>query len=289
MLSPDLEKQIRFFQEMELTEGLIYQKLAALSRNAHNREVLLRIAKEEQRHADFWQKLSPQPVSPNRWKVWSYLFIVRVLGLTFGIKFMEKIEASAEADYAAVSEAIPEAKSLIQEEVAHEKELIALIDEDRLKYVGSVVLGLSDALVELTGALAGLTFALPQGKWVAIAGFITGIAACLSMAASEYLSTQSEGGDKSPWKSAMYTGVAYFCTVVFLIFPYLMITNIYLALALTLINAVIVIFFFTFYVAVAKGLDFRKRFQEMLGICLGVAAVSFVIGFIVRKSIGVEI
>ena len=35
-----------------------------------------------------------------------------------------------------------------------------MLDEERLRYIGSVVLGLNDALIELTGALAGLTLAL---------------------------------------------------------------------------------------------------------------------------------
>lgn len=122
---------------------------------------------------------------------------------------------------------MPYAKSIVKDEDEHEKQLIDLIDEERLRYVGSMVLGLNDALVELTGALAGLTFALRNTHVVAMAGLITGVAASLSMAASEYLSTKSEEGAKNPLKASVYTGSAYVLTVLFLIFPYLFFTNLY--------------------------------------------------------------
>ena len=164
-----------------------------------------------------------------------------------------------------------------------------MIDEEKLKYVGSVVLGLNDALVELTGALAGLTFALSSARLVASAGAITGIAASLSMAASEYLSTKSEGGGKSPIKAAVYTGIAYTLTVAALILPYLLLSHLLISLGLMLIIAVVIIYAFTFYICVVKGLNFRKRFLEMLFISLGVAGLSFLIGLGVRVLLKVEV
>ena len=65
--------------------------------------------------------------------------------------------------------------------------------------------------------------------------------------------------------------------------------NLYLALSLTLINAIVVIFIFTFYISVAKDFQFKRRFWEMALISLGVAAVSFGIGVLVRIFIGVEV
>jgi VIT1/CCC1 family predicted Fe2+/Mn2+ transporter len=154
--------------------------------------------------------------------------------------------------------------------------------------VGSIVLGMNDALVELTGTLAGLTLALQSTRLIAMAGLITGIAASLSMATSEYLSTKSEGGEKDPIKALIYTGCAYVFTVFFLILPYLVLDNFYVCLASTIFNAIVVIFVFTFYVSVAKDLPFRKRFFEMVAISLGIAALSFGIGFIIRSFLNVE-
>ncbi len=130
---------------------------------------------------------------------------------------MEQGEQAAQVNYAAVAKEIPEAAKYQEDEDKHENQLIDMLDEERLQYAGSVVLGLNDALVELTGALAGLTLALQNVKLIALSGLITGIAASLSMAASEYLSTRSEKTSKQPVRAAIYTGIAYIITVTLLI------------------------------------------------------------------------
>jgi VIT1/CCC1 family predicted Fe2+/Mn2+ transporter len=155
--------------------------------------------------------------------------------------------------------------------------------------MGSVVLGLNDALVELTGALAGLTLALQNTQFIALTGLITGIAAALSMGASEYLSTKSEDTAQNPLKAALYTGSAYVVTVMILILPYLLLGNYYLCLLLTLTGAVLIIAFFNYYISVAKAVPFKKRFFEMAGLSLGVALFSFFIGFLIRLFLGVDV
>jgi VIT1/CCC1 family predicted Fe2+/Mn2+ transporter len=275
-------------QRNEVTEYIIYDKLSQVVKDEHNSSIIKQISLDELRHHDFWKQCTNQEVMPDMLKVWWYYLISRVLGITFGIKLMEKGEENAQVEYARICETIPDAEQIVEEEDKHEKQLIDMIDEERLRYVGSMVLGLNDALVELTGALAGFTLALQNTRLVAVTGLITGIAASLSMAASEYLSTKSEGGDKHPVKASIYTGGAYVLTVVFLVSPFLLFSNIFLSLGVTLFNAVVVIAFFTFYVSVAKDLSFRERFLEMAAISLGVAALSFGIGFLVRVAFGVE-
>lgn len=126
-------------------------------------------------------------------------------------------------------------------------------------------------------------------RLIAVAGLITGVAASFSMAASEYLSTKSEGGGQNPVKSALYTGFAYAATVVLLITPYFIFQNVYLALATALANAVLVIFVFTFYISIARDLSFKKRFLEMVGISLGVAVLTFLFGFFIRRVLHIEV
>ncbi|MEG2082956.1 MAG: rubrerythrin family protein, partial [Oscillospiraceae bacterium] len=75
---------------------------------------------------------------------------------------------------------VPEAAQISHEEEIHENALIEMLDEERLQYVGSMVLGLNDALVELTGTIAGMTFALMNTRLVALSGIITGVSATLS-------------------------------------------------------------------------------------------------------------
>jgi VIT1/CCC1 family predicted Fe2+/Mn2+ transporter len=120
-------------------------------------------------------------------------------------------------------------------------------------------------------------------------GLITGIAASLSMGCTEYLAIKSEESKKTPLKSALYTGSAYVITVIFLILPYLLISNVYVALGVMILNALIVIVLFNFYISVAKELSFTKRFLEMALLSLGVAAVSFGIGYLVRELLGIDI
>jgi VIT1/CCC1 family predicted Fe2+/Mn2+ transporter len=164
-----------------------------------------------------------------------------------------------------------------------------MIDEERLKYIGSVVLGLNDALVELTGTLAGLTFALQNARLVGVAGLITGIAASLSMGASEYLSTKAEGGEKNPLKASVYTGFAYVLAVIVLILPFLTLGNPFISLLIALAGAILLILVFTFYFSVVREVSFKKRFGEMVAISLGVAGLSFLIGLAVRQFLGIEI
>ena len=216
--------------------------------------------------------------------------ISKLFGITSGIKLMEKGEEKAQTTYEKISKTIPDAKDIAEDEDEHERQLLDLIDEERLRYVGSMVLGLNDALVELTGALAGFTLALQNTRIVAMTGLITGVAASLSMATSEYLSTKSVGeGAKNPLRAAVYTGFAYVLTVLLLIFPYLILANAYACLGLTMLDALLVIFLFTYYISVAKDLPFGKRFLEMALISLGVAGLTFAIGFLIRAFLNVEI
>jgi len=289
ILDKEAKKTILTAQRNEITEHFIYEKLSRSIKDPHNRNILERISSDELNHYNFWKKYTHEDVKPNKLKIWKYFLISRVFGITFGIKLMERGEEQAQATYEKISKFVPDAKSIVKDEDEHEKQLIDLIDEERLRYVGSMVLGLNDALVELTGALAGLTLALQNTRLIAMTGLITGIAASLSMAASEYLSTKSEDGGKNPFKSSVYTGSAYVLTVLFLIFPYLIFTNFYFCLGFTILNAVIVIFVFTFYVSVAKDISFRNRFFEMVLISLGIAALTFGIGFLIRMFLNVEI
>jgi vacuolar iron transporter family protein len=164
------------------------------------------------------------------------------------------------------------------------------MDKEVRQYLSSIVLGLNDALVELTGALAGLTLAFQNSNIILVSGFIVGFAASLSMAGSEYLSTKAELiRRRSPIRAASYTGFAYLLTVLLLLFPYLILSNVYYALLWALINAVIIIGWFTYYTSMDRKGTFRKKFIEMLIISLGVAALSFGVGYLLKMWVGVEI
>jgi VIT1/CCC1 family predicted Fe2+/Mn2+ transporter len=286
---PALISTLLALQKGEITEYHIYTRIAEMTGDARNRDVLTRIAQDELGHYTLWKKYTHQDVAPGTLRIWFYYLIARVFGMTFAIKLMEGVERRAQGYDQALVDRIPEIQEILTNEETHEKELIALIDEERLKYVGSVVLGLNDALVEFTGTLAGLTFAIQNTQIIAVAGLIMGVAASLSMGASEYLSQRSDGGQTDPFKASVYTGATYIVTVALLILPFLVLHNPYFALMFTLLGAVMVIFLFTFYISVAKGLPFWKRFAEMLTISFGIAAISFVIGIIIRTVLNINV
>jgi len=288
-LSEDVRKKIMVFQRIEITEHEIYKRLAVKINSPENAKIVAQIAQDELRHYEGLKKYSGQDVPPNWAAMWIFYLISRVFGFTFGIKLMERSEKGVQKDYDEITAAVPEAATFKHEEEIHEEKLVAMLDEERLRYAGSIVLGLNDALVELTGALAGLTLALQNEKLIALSGLITGIAASMAMAASEYLSTRSEDTERHPVRAAIYTGTAYFTTVIFLVLPYLLFANFYLDLGIALTTAVLIIAVFNYYISVAKDESFRERFFEMAGLSLSVAAVSFVVGFFIRKWLGVEV
>jgi VIT1/CCC1 family predicted Fe2+/Mn2+ transporter len=276
-------------QRGEITEHRIYTALADRASESGNRKVLEEIAAVEHGHYGFFRSLTGYDIAPDRVRIVLYLLVYHIFGITFTLKFMERGEKRAQKVYQNLLSVVPGLEEVLLDEERHEKALIILIDEQRLRYTGSIVLGLNDALVELTGTLAGLTLALQNTRVIAMAGLITGIAAALSMGSAEYLSTKSEGEGRNPVQAATYTLVAYIITVIFLVAPYLIFSSFYLALAVTILNAIIVIVVFTFYISVTRDLDFRGRFLEMAGISLGVAALSFIMGILVRILLHVDV
>jgi vacuolar iron transporter family protein len=289
MITPELKKKILKAQGNEITEHFIYHRLAAKGKDKARSEILERISQDELAHSNFWKSITGQDVPPDRGKISFYVWLSKLLGLTFSLKLLENGEGLAQDGYAELKGVGPYVDKIIKEEEEHEIKLIDLIDEERLVYISSVVLGLNDALVELTGALVGFSLALQKTHLVAVVGSITGIAASLSMAASEYLSTKQEDTRKSPIKASVYTGIAYVVTVAVLISPYLLLENIFICLGLVLFVALLIIFVFTYYISVAKGLNFKARFLEMAGISLGVAAINFLIGIAIRIWLGIEV
>lgn len=288
-LSPKERAMIRQSQKQEITGHHIYRIIAAQQkRNPENQAVLNRIADDEMKHYNWLKKLSGGDVSPSRCQIFMYSLTSKILGPTFAIKLLEKNEERAQKNYGHF-ENLPQIKDIMADEERHERELIDMVSEERLNYMGSVVLGLNDALVELTGALAGLTFALQNPQLIALTGSITGIAAAFSMAASEYLSTKSEANGKKALKASWYTGVAYIFTVLFLILPFLLLDNIYISLGLTLGVAAFIIAAFNYYYAIVKDEKFGARFTEMILLSFGVAALSFGVGWALRHFMGIEV
>jgi len=289
-INPQAMEMLLKRQKDEVTGEIIYENLAKREKNPQNKETLYKMAKDEGEHAEVWFSYTKQIVKPDRLKIFLYSIMSWILGFTFVLKLIQKGEQIAQSEYEILGKQIPDALNIAVDERVHERALIDMLDEERLQYVGSMVLGLNDALVELTGTIAGLSFALADTRLVALSGIITGVSATLSMTASNYLAERSDG-NKNAFKSSLYTGIAYLVTVVLLVLPYLLFPRTFYipALFTMLVTVVLIIFVFNYYISVAKDLPFVKRFGEMAGISLSVALISFIIGLLVKYFLGIDI
>lgn len=273
------------FQKDECNATEIYKRLSNMAKTEGNKAVFLDMSKEEAAHYDFIAGYTGRHFTYNKFKVVFICTLARIFGLMFTMKLLEKDEKLTVGAYSQNDKLAAFAKT----EDKHENALLDMIDERFLKYMGSIVLGLNDALVEFTGALAGYTLALGNNNMVALTGSITGIAAALSMGSSEYLSTKSDGGDRHhALSSAIYTSIAYLFTVFVLILPYILIPQPVIASAVMLALAITIIALFNFYYSTVRNESFRKRFGEMAAISLSVALLSFVIGYLLKEFTGIE-
>ena len=278
-------KEFINFQQDECNAVEIYRRLGVRAKLESNRKVLLEMSREEAAHYEYIASFTGKQLTYNKWNVFIICMLAYLFGLMFVLKLLEKNEGVAASAYAGNETLAAFAKT----EDKHEEILLNMIDERHLKYMGSIVLGLNDALVEFTGALAGYTLALSNCALVALTGSITGIAAALSMGSSEYLSAKSDGEDRQhALHSAAYTCFAYLITVFLLIAPYIWISQPLVASTVMLILAIIIIAGFNFYYSVVRNEKFHKRFGEMALISFSVALLSFVIGYLLKEFTGIE-
>ena len=279
---------------MEATEAEVYRRLARMQKDPVNRSILEGIGLEEERHEAVIENMTGEKVNADMGKVRRQIMLARLFGFTFSVKMMESTEQDAAAEYRELG-----LDDIADEEEAHEENMIGMLDEERLRYSGSVVLGMSDALIELTGALAGLTFALQSLNLVALAGLVTGIAAAFSMGASEYLSSSAEKKSESAVRAAFFTWISYLITVLLLVSPYLLLTAEspdfhglephVQALLYTFAIGLLIVAVFNFYVSVVEEVSFSSRFMEMAGILGVVSLISYGIGILLRGMLGVEV
>ncbi|MBF0619276.1 MAG: VIT1/CCC1 transporter family protein [Candidatus Omnitrophica bacterium] len=289
MFTDDIKKRLLKAQKNEITEYVVYKELSGIVKNEKHSQILRSIAEDELAHYGYFKKMTGMDCKPDGMKAFYFVTISRFFGLNFGLKLMEQGEDLAQDDYAALKTGAPGIEHVMQDEERHENALIDMIDEDSLKYTSSVILGLNDALIELTATVAGFTLALQNTKLIGMLGLITGIAAAMSMAASEYLATKHDEEDKDPVKACLYTGISYIGVVAVLVMPYFLFTNIFVSLILTILLAVLTIFVFTFYVSVSQEHEFKSKFIEMAVLSVVIAGITFLIGLAARTVFGISV
>jgi len=277
-------------QQNEINDYTIYKALALFQKDEKNKKIFEKIAKDEKSHYDFWVKITNKQLHPQNLIVWWYIFLVKIFGTSFALKSLERRENGAEEFYKELFEIYPESKKIYEQETQHELELIDMLNDKKLLYAGAIVLGMNDALVELTGTLSGLAFAFDKSLTVGLTGLIMGIAASLSMAGSAYFEAKENPSEEiNPLIYSLYTGVSYILTTAILVIPFFIFDLIIESLILMFICAFLAIVSYNFYISVAKNLSFTKRVLQMSAITFGVALISFGIGYLVKYYFGIEI
>ncbi len=277
----------RYAQE-ELFNTHFYSWLAARTRTPRLREILQAFANQEQKHYDFWLKyVNGQPIYSQR-RLWWYKFLVWFLGPTFVIRLLERDEHRTITAYKAMVEVLPEEegkalKHLIEEEEEHERAFMEAlgVEEPRVKYVGFVVLGLSDAIIEVTGVHAGFLGVSHKPLIAGIAGLIVGFAASISMGSAAYLQAK-QNPQVSALRSAFYTGFSYLLAVVILALPYFLTGDMKIAFWLSVVIAVLLILAFVYYSSVLFMRFFQSEALESIAVLGGTTVLSYGFGELLR-------
>ena len=293
-VNPDLAKLAAESAADEYADGAVYKALSRRERNPEFKKALENIASGEQSHYEFWKTYAPDAkVSAKRLRLYVILLLRFTLGLTFTLKFMERHEGKLHERYRRIAESIPsEDKArfteMMESEEGQEDLLIGKIHEDRVKYMSFIVLGLADAVVEISGIHAGSLGIYGETRLAGLAGIIAGMAASIAMGTAAYAQAKQGFQGSAKW-SAIYTGVSYMVTAVFLALPYFLTGSQSAALTASLVIGVMLVATMTFYDNVISARPFKRQFGEIAGIILAASLALFIIGTVVRQYLGIRI
>lgn len=277
----------------ELLSHHVYRRLArAPFVGERLRMVLERAAEDELRHYKFWERLvgkcAPKAV---KLKALVYALLFYLFGATVTLKVIESKEVDAAAVYREVAEKRPdlreELERIVEDEERHEEELASNIDEGRVKYIGSITLGVSDALVELTGIYTGSLGAFEDTLSAGLTGLLAGVAASISMGVASYAQARHEGR-LNPRLAGLYTSLAYLAVVSVLALPYFAIGSLLAAFAVMLALATAMVAYVTFYAAVLHDRRYLREFAETASLMFGVSILLYFLGSTLGGLIGVR-
>ena len=279
----------------EYADFTLYDRLAKrVDDNSSFAEALRQLSTTEKKHYEFWKKYIPDEEPKfSKAKLYLVLLLQTIFGLTFAVRYLERHESVVIRQYKSVAEIIPAEdraafKEIIADEEQHEKEFRKRVESSAVSYISFVVLGLADALVEITGIHAGSLGIYNSTEIAGLAGIIAGGAASLAMASAAFAQAK-QGFQGSARLSAVYTGISYFVTAVTLATPYFLTRVMLNALAVSLLFAVIILALATYYSSVISFKPFTRDFVEILLIMFGVTVALYFFGYFIREITGITI
>jgi vacuolar iron transporter family protein len=169
----------------------VYRALAA-KRTGEDREILLALARAEERHAAHWSaKLHPEERAAGPGRRTRLLgWLARRLGSLVVLGLVQRAEAAG--DYDADAEATP---AMAADERVHALVVAELAQRQRARASGwfrAAVFGANDGLVSNFSLVAGMAGAGTSSEIILLAGLAGLLAGALSMAAGEYVSVRSQ-------------------------------------------------------------------------------------------------
>jgi VIT1/CCC1 family predicted Fe2+/Mn2+ transporter len=201
----DLKKAMGFYKN-EMKDAQSYEYLGRMEKDKDIRNKLLGLSHIERSHAEFWKKFiekrggKVEEVKIGAIRKLSLRIVRKILGAAYLVSLFEAAETSAintYYDFYKNGEMGEEERrrlgQIILDEVEHER----IFDKEKrilhAENIRDLVLGMNDGLVELLGAVTGLSAVYVHNPLiVGLSGLIVGVAGSLSMAIGTYVSVRSQ-------------------------------------------------------------------------------------------------
>ncbi|WP_461866587.1 VIT1/CCC1 transporter family protein [Thermococcus sp.] len=204
----DMIKLAQEFYKDEYADSVLYAHLAKSEDDEEIKEEFLRLSNIESKHAKFWHDFikrhegeAPKP-SVKRLTIFSVKLLRKILGPGSLASLLEMGENSAIQKYFKYlttyanrfsEDEMKEIKEVILDELEHERFFYESKQRFHTENIRDLVLGMNDGLVEILGAVTGLSAVYPNNpQLVGISGLIVGVAGALSMAIGTFISVRSQ-------------------------------------------------------------------------------------------------
>lgn len=314
---PDNLKEIRDFCSDELTDLEFYRALSERVKDESLRKNLMRLSEVEKQHSQFWisylQKhgMDTSRLRPKRSKIIFMLFLFRVLGLGLAVNLLEYGEVETVAKYRDYASRTGEdeefrkgIEKIISEEIEHEDVFSYTLEQNKEKLDRNrdIIYGISDGLVEVLAAIAGLTALLTNHLDVALGGLVVGVSGTMSMSVGAYLAKDSESQYKisslrrnailrnsthdrdkvdqyrgESRRSAMNVGMFYILGAAIPILPFLFLQR-DVALVLAIILVAVTQGLANSIIAISMNMKILKEALKASGLALLAALASYLVG-----------
>lgn len=192
----------------ELDGAALYRALAEAEKDPERSQVLLELARAEERHAAKWrERVRQEGLAEGEHSPGLRVRIVSSLARVFGTSSIAPLVQALERRDASSYAGQPEAEGLAQEEQGHARILSALGEvsspaeiaraETWHRRAGSgslraAIFGVNDGLVSNLSLVMGVAGAAVESSFVLLAGLAGLLAGAFSMAAGEYISMRSQ-------------------------------------------------------------------------------------------------